>query len=90
MGLYGTWTNVEPAGYATKEEAYEAMKKLADNLCKQIETTYMTKLKQYNYKMVEPTALDCKYPIVYRAVLISENIFTFESTPIGYIQVFEA
>lgn len=89
MGLYGAWTKIEPAEYATEEAAYEAMKKLADELCKKIEMTYVTKLKQYKYKMIEPTALDCNAPIVYRGVLISENVLTFESTPVGYLQVFE-
>ena len=90
MGLYAAWTNIEKAGYVTKEEAYEAMKKLADELCKKIATTYMTKLHQFEYKMIEPTALECKAPIVYRGVLVSENILTFESTPVGYLEVFEA
>lgn len=89
MGLYSAWTKIESAGYATKEEAHEAMKQLADELCKQFEDTHITKLKLYNYKMIEPTALECKAPIVYRGVLVSENILTFESTPVGYLQVFE-
>ena len=73
MGLYGVWTKIEPARYATKEEAYEAM----------------TKLDVYSYKMIEPTRIECTAPIVYRGVLISENTVSFESTPVGYLQVFE-
>lgn len=90
MGLYGEWTKIEEAEYDTKEEAHEAMKNKADWLCNQLETTFMTKLKQYNYKMVEPEYLAADGPVVCRAVLISENIFTFESSPVGYLQVFEA
>lgn len=65
------------------------MKSLANRLCMQLEETHMTKLKQNNYKMIEPTALECKTPIIYRGVIISENVLTFESTPVGYLQVFE-
>ena len=89
MGLYGVWTKIEPARYATKEEAYEAMTKLGEKLCKELAKTYMTKLDVYSYKMIEPTRIECTAPIVYRGVLISENTVSFESTPVGYLQVFE-
>ncbi len=90
MGLHGAWTKVEESRYATKEEAHEAMKRLGEKLCSEIEKSYITKLKQYNYKMIEPEHAGCESPIVYKGVQISENAFTFESSPVGYIQVFEA
>ena len=51
-GLYSAWTHIEKATYLTKDEAYEAMKNLADKLCKKLSTTYATMLNQFGYKMI--------------------------------------
>ena len=88
-GLYSAWTNIEKATYLTKEEAYEAMKNLADKLCKKLSTTYATMLNQFSYKMIEPTMFECKAPIIFRGVIIQENLYTFDASPVGYLQVFE-
>ena len=45
--------------------------------------------KQFGYKMIEPTMLECKAPIIFRGVIIQENLYTFDASPVGYLQVFE-
>lgn len=88
MGMLREWTHVEKDTYDTEEQAHEAMKSLGEKMCHDLETTCATKFMQHRYKLVEPSDL-ANLPTVCRCVIVSENMYTFEACPVGYLQVFE-